>query len=481
MIGSIQIILLMMNSLTPTLCSWSVLAFFFINASLFAQTTPDTQLPVERPQQAPILMDFEGYPLLYTNLIDNAANSQRFGGDTPDPRDVLVNDPLDLSGGHTMVNSSGQVINSITSSCPKLLVDVNIPFIQSCLASTAVLTYCNHGGEDAFNAYVEVRLDSNLQLDSASFTYVPLSANLYRIDLGTVLAGVCASIDLHLTTACDPALLGATHCIDAHIFPDTLCTAVQNRPLLEVNGECLGNALRFSVRNHGTTVTASQHVSFTIIDDHLIAGGQRRVIQSGSLQINRHGKFITIVPVAYANHMDYKMEVRDSRNDIIAIAFVELCAPNPAITPIYSDFYANYFWNGSALPFTDRGCGVNGKSVTNASLGNGTTTIATEDDNDDDTSSDAATILDDIHLQVPVEVQIAPNPVGAIATISLKGAEDVIYLFELYSVTGQLVRTLAVTGNSSKQLARQNLPAGFYVYRVSAKGMPLQEGKILMR
>jgi hypothetical protein len=63
----------------------------------------------------------------------------------------------------------------------------------------------------------------------------------------------------------------------------------------------------------------------------------------------------------------------------------------------------------------------------------------------------------------------------------LDGADDVVYQFELYAITGQLVRTLAINGNSTADLERMGLPSGFYVYRVSAKGMPLQEGKILMQ
>lgn len=489
MIDNIQIDFIMTHAIT-LLARLSIVLVSILPISLFAQTTTPTA--VDNPPSAPILIDSEGYPLLYnnnttittttTNATTTTTNIQ--SKINPDnPRDILIGTPQDLNNSHTRVDDDGRVTSTVVNSCPKLMVDVNIPFIQSCLSSTAILTYCNHGGSTAYDAYVEVTIDSNLQLDSASIAYIPLGSNQYRFDVGALSTGFCGNIDLHLTTACDPTLLGALHCIDAHIFPDTLCSHVQNKALLHVDGECLGNAIKFTVTNHGTPLNASHQAQFIIIDDHLIAGGQRLVLQQGSLQIGSQGKVSMTEPVIQTTHMDYKMEIRDAQNTIIAICFIELCSPTVNSPAIVSDFYTSTFWNGSPLPFTDHGCAVNGKTVVNASIDNSNTTLSPFDGNtsNDNTSDNQSSTIDDAHLQAPVQVQVAPNPMLNQAIISLEGNEDVMYQFELYSATGQLVRTLAIQGNTQKDLVRKELPAGFYVYRIAAKGIPLQEGKILMR
>lgn len=393
------------------------------------------------------------------------------------PRDILTGTPQDLITPRTRVSDDGSVMNAVISSCPKLMVDVNLPFIQSCVSSTAILAYCNHGGEVAYNTYVEIVLDSHLQLDSASLAYTILGPQHFRFNTGTIPVGICGNIDLHLTTTCDPHLLGVKHCIDAHIFPDTLCPAVQNAPLLDVDGECLGNALKFKVANHGTPLTTQQQVQYIIIDDHLIVNGQRVVLQQGTLQIPSQGVFSTIVPITQTAHRNYKMEIRDAQNTIMAICFIELCTTNPQIIPVVSDFYTTTFWNGSHLPFVDQGCAINGKTMVDANVGNTTTSAL----NDNNTPASGANTIDDAHLTTAVQVRIAPNPVQQHALITLDGADNVVYQFELYALTGQLVRTLAIQGNSRANLERMGLPSGFYVYRISAKGMPLQEGKILMQ
>ena len=393
------------------------------------------------------------------------------------PRDMLTGTPQDLINTHTRVGDDGSVVNTVSSSCPKLMVDVSIPFIQSCVSSTAILAYCNHGGDVAHNTYIEIILDSHLQLDSASLAYTVLGPQHFRFNTGTIPVGLCGNIDLHITTACDPNLLGVKHCIDAHIFPNTLCPAVQNAPLLDVDGECLGRSLKFKVTNHGTPLTAQQQVQYIIIDDHLIVNGQRVVLQQGTLQIPSQGIFSTIVPITQTAHRNYKMEIRDAQNTIIAICFIELCTSNPQIIPVVSDFYTTTFWNGSHLPFVDQGCAINGKTVIDASVGN--TTASAVDDNN--TPANGVATIDDAHLNTAVQIRIAPHPVHQQALISLDGADEVVYQFELYAITGQLVRTLAINGNSTVNLERMGLPSGFYVYRISAKGMPIQEGKIMMQ
>lgn len=468
-----------------------LVAAVMLPMNLFAQmTTPFAPSAQQSPILNPILVDSEGYPLLYNNTIvptttvSTVPTTARIsGGDAPDnPRDILTGNPQDLTNTHTRVGDDGAVMSTVVSSCPKMMVDVNIPFVQSCLSSAAILAYCNHGGETAYNVYVEVTLDSNLVLDSASLAYVSLGAHSYRFDVGTVPSGLCGNIDLHLTTDCDPNLLGNLHCIDAHIYPDTLCTGVQNTPLLEVDGECLGNALKFRVTNHGTPLSTIHQVQYIIIDDHLIAGGQRLVLQQGVLQVGRQGTFDATVPITIPNHMDYKMELRDAQNTIIAICNVDLCSPTTQNLAVTSDYYVHKFWNGSPLPFVDRGCAVNGKTVVDASIDNsGTVALASEGNNNTAPAADDAPTIDDAHLNTAVAVQVAPNPVKEYAIISLEGADKVVYQFELFSITGQLVRTLAITGNTQKELQRENLPAGLYVYRVSAEGVPLQEGKIIMQ
>lgn len=158
-----------------------------------------------------------------------------------------------------------------TAECPILTVDLATGLLRPCSTSSWYATYCNLGGSTAEDAYVQIVAAHPLQLLSASKPFV-LSGDTMTVQVGDVAVGGCGSFSIVVETPCDSAIIGDQLCIDAHIFPDTLClppSAIWSGAQMEVEAACEGDSVRFTLRNTGSAPTAKA-LDYVIIDDMVI-------------------------------------------------------------------------------------------------------------------------------------------------------------------------------------------------------------------
>ncbi|MBL7783758.1 MAG: T9SS type A sorting domain-containing protein [Saprospiraceae bacterium] len=88
----------------------------------------------------------------------------------------------------------------------------------------------------------------------------------------------------------------------------------------------------------------------------------------------------------------------------------------------------------------------------------------------------AVNVLDNVW----VKVETYPNPFSEQLRIQVSGAEVKEASFQLYSTTGQLVRTLPLLDNQAV-LQREGLDTGLYFYTVQAGGKMVGTGKIIVK
>ena len=167
--------------------------------------------------------------------------------------------------------------------CPYLEVDIGTPRLRRCFENTYTVGYCNSGTASAEDAYIEIELAPELEFISAT---VPLSQDgqLLTVPLGNVEPGSCDGFQFDVLLNCDSTELGQTHCVEARIYPDSLCLPTTNwsGASVEVDAQCLGDSIRFFIRNVGTAPT-SIPVNYIIVEDQVIL----RTGNAGSLGVGQ--------------------------------------------------------------------------------------------------------------------------------------------------------------------------------------------------
>lgn len=153
--------------------------------------------------------------------------------------------------------------------CPYLEVAVNTDFLAVCEDVSYSIDYVNLGPVAAENAYVEVTLDSELTFVSATLPVFAQNGNTYTFLLGNVASTQQGSFEIQTEMDCDGIAQNQAVLVSAHIFPDSLC--LQPGPnwdgsSISVNGTCVGDSLRFNIRNIGLADMAGSKRYFVVED-----------------------------------------------------------------------------------------------------------------------------------------------------------------------------------------------------------------------
>jgi hypothetical protein len=87
---------------------------------------------------------------------------------------------------------------------------------------------------------------------SSSIPGAALGNNVFSFQVGDLQAGQCGSFTIVFDLSCD-AVLGQTHCSEAHIYPDTLCpeSPFWSGANIEVEGFCENDTVRLTIKNTG--------------------------------------------------------------------------------------------------------------------------------------------------------------------------------------------------------------------------------------
>lgn len=183
---------------------------------------------------------------------------------------------INTTGGTTPVDFSVQT----ATDCPFLETDIGTWGLRRCFENTYTVRYCNMGTQAAENAYITVALDSFLTYVSSPIPGQPLGGNVWKFDLGTIPPGFCDHFPLTVHLSCD-AQLGQTHCVEAHIYPDSICLPTTNWSGADVSvgGNCQTDSVRFVLKNKSNAATSL--LEYVIIEDNII--NRQGVFQLGAL------------------------------------------------------------------------------------------------------------------------------------------------------------------------------------------------------
>ena len=155
------------------------------------------------------------------------------------------------------------------ATCPALSVSIGTNLLRRCFSNNFYfISYCNDGTADAEDAYILVTLDPFLSPVAASLPYLNLGNNVLQFDVGDVAVGDCGSFNLQVQVSCD-AVIGQTHCTEAHIYPDSTC--LPNDPLwsgasLQMSSDCGLDSVRFTITNIGTN-DMTEAVEYIVVED----------------------------------------------------------------------------------------------------------------------------------------------------------------------------------------------------------------------
>lgn len=191
--------------------------------------------------------------------------------------------------------------------CPDLTVSINTPFLRRCFHNTFVVEYCNQGTLPAYGAYIEIAMDPYLTVDSASIPVVSQVGSLYRFNLDTVGIGQCGRFNLFVNLDCDSTILGQAHCVEAHIYPDSICTPLNpdwDGSSLKINSQCANDTVQFELKNQGTGDMNGPMFYIIVEDNVMYKQGQFQLIAGQSLfeRIPGNGKTYTLIAPQSEGH-----------------------------------------------------------------------------------------------------------------------------------------------------------------------------------
>lgn len=253
--------------------------------------------------------------------------------------------PVSIVNDTTMLNIPMQAAN-----CPYLEVFIATVFLRRCFDNHYVVGYCNRGTSIAKNASIKITLDKDLVYKSASIPLTSQNANTLTFNIGDVAVGECKSFILTLNLNCNGTTLGQTHCVEAHIYPDSLCLPAPptySGAKVSTTATCNGNEVKLTIKNEGTAPMSSDK-SYIIIEDQVI-------YKQGNFKLNPN----EILEFKYpANGKTYRIEAEQENGypliPSMPSAWVEACGTNSQGG--FSTGFVAQFGNNSAEPFLAIDC-----------------------------------------------------------------------------------------------------------------------------
>ncbi len=156
--------------------------------------------------------------------------------------------------------------------CPLLTVDVSTPFLRRCFDNTYSVTYCNNGTIPASSIELSLDFDIDLNPLSSSIPWSAQAGNTFFFELDDLEPFECNTFQVIANLNCAGTTIGETHCVSAHITPDTICMPegieLWDGSSIAVDGVCQGDSVLITVSNNGDDMDNIQ--SYIIIEDHIV-------------------------------------------------------------------------------------------------------------------------------------------------------------------------------------------------------------------
>lgn len=155
----------------------------------------------------------------------------------------------------------------LDSDCPLLSVDISAPFLRRCFDNDYYVNYCNLSDQTIDDIEIEVTLDEYMDVTATSLTGTQLDSVTWTFDIGTLAPGECSGFQIDFLLDCQ-APIGLTHCVEAHITPDTICPMIANftGANIEVSGYCEDDSIHLEITNTGTAAMAGP-LEYIVVED----------------------------------------------------------------------------------------------------------------------------------------------------------------------------------------------------------------------
>jgi hypothetical protein len=143
----------------------------------------------------------------------------------------------------------------VASACPRNEVDIATPILRRCAENTYTVRYCNSGTITSTNTYIDVSLDPAMTFAGGSVFLQSLGENVYRYNVGSLQNGNCGSFTITAALNCDETIEGQTHCVTAHIYPDSFCnvsTGSWDGAIIVAQAVCENDSVKMFLLNVGS-------------------------------------------------------------------------------------------------------------------------------------------------------------------------------------------------------------------------------------
>ncbi|MEO0628980.1 MAG: hypothetical protein AAFY91_18430, partial [Bacteroidota bacterium] len=167
---------------------------------------------------------------------------------------------------NTDANPVDVLVNALED-CPRVTIDLAIPFLRRCFENTLFLSYRNTGSMVAQDAAITVELDDFLIFESSTFP-ANVNGQTLTFDLGDLDPQDGGLIQIGATVSCD-ADLGQSHCIQATASPNEPCPTPDmawSGGTVNITTICDDDQSRFEIENIGIG-DMTVPLSYIIVED----------------------------------------------------------------------------------------------------------------------------------------------------------------------------------------------------------------------
>lgn len=157
--------------------------------------------------------------------------------------------------------------------CPLLQVDVSTDILINCDDANYMVNYGNTGPVLAEDAYVEITLDEELTFNSSTLPFSNQDGNTFTFELGNVNPFEFGGFEINVDVACTGIAEGQVAMVDAHIYPDSICTptgAEWDGSSIYVRGECIDNYINFYIGNEPDASPMVNARQAFIVEDQIL-------------------------------------------------------------------------------------------------------------------------------------------------------------------------------------------------------------------
>ncbi len=178
---------------------------------------------------------------------------------------------VDVDPSSNIFNLTGAVhvlVIKDVNPCTEPDISIFVPNLRRCFSNQIIYVQArnrSNTSQNIYNSYADVKLNPFLTVTSATRPYTSLGNHTYRFQLDSIYPGQTKSWQISTTVSCS-ATLNQTLCMDATLYPIPAC-ALDSTPTvvtgvspclgpwdkssLKVEGECVGDSIRFVIYNTG--------------------------------------------------------------------------------------------------------------------------------------------------------------------------------------------------------------------------------------